>query len=154
MEAPLAVAAALDAVASITPGGMPLEVAGLLALVSEVQVLRHRLDGLVNDVLVAVARVDDDGVRAEFPQEEFGLRWAGRVAFAGAGAGRAVSRGECACRGEPGGDGGGLALRVLTGVHFADDGVTGFADGVGVKRPRPRLAGGAVVGVVTGCSAW
>lgn len=43
---------------------------------------------------------------------------------------------------------------VLTGVHFADDGVTGFADGVGVKRPRPRLAGGAVVGVVTGCSAW
>ncbi len=41
MEAPLAVAAALDAVASIAPGGMPLEVAGLLALVSDVQVLRH-----------------------------------------------------------------------------------------------------------------
>jgi hypothetical protein len=47
-----------------------------------------------------------------------------------------------------------LADLLLTGVHFADDGVTGFADGVGVKRPRPRLAGGAVVGVVTGCSAW
>ena len=29
-----------------------------------------------------------------------------------------------------------------------------YIDGVGVKRPRPRLAGGAVVGVVTGCSAW
>ena len=39
------------------------------------------MDGLVNDVLVAVARVDDDGVRAEFPQEEFGSDFVGRVAL-------------------------------------------------------------------------
>ena len=81
MEAPLAVATALDAVASITPGGMPLEMAGLLALLSDVQVLRNRLDGLVNDVLVAVARVDDDAMREEFPQEEFGTDFVGRVAL-------------------------------------------------------------------------
>ena len=81
MEAPLAVASALDAVASITPGGMPLEMAGLLALLSDVQVLRNRLDGLVNDVLVAVARVDDDAMREEFPQEEFGTDFVGRVAL-------------------------------------------------------------------------
>ena len=81
MEAPLAVATALDAVASITPGGMPLEMAGLLALLSDVQVLRNRLDGLVNDVVVAVARVDDDAMREEFPQEEFGTDFVGRVAL-------------------------------------------------------------------------
>ena len=81
MEALLAVATALDAVASITPGGMPLEMAGLLALLSDVQVLRNRLDGLVNDVVVAVARVDDDAMREEFPQEEFGTDFVGRVAL-------------------------------------------------------------------------
>ena len=81
MEAPLAVATALDAVASITPGGMPLEMAGLLALLSDVQEVRNRLDGLVNDVVVAVARVDDDAMREEFPQEEFGTDFVGRVAL-------------------------------------------------------------------------
>lgn len=50
--------------------------------------------------------------------------------------------------------GGEFRVRLLTVVHFADDGVSGFADGLGMDRPRPRLAGGAVVGVVTGCSAW
>ena len=39
------------------------------------------MDGLVNDVLVAVARVDDDAMRADFPQEEFGSDFVGRVAL-------------------------------------------------------------------------
>lgn len=37
---------------------------------------------------------------------------------------------------------------------FADDGVFVFSGGLVVELSRLRLAGGAVVGVVTGCSVW
>jgi hypothetical protein len=38
---------------------------------------------------------------------------------------------------------------VLTGVDLADVAVIGFADAADVKRPRPVVSGGAVVGLVT-----
>ena len=43
---------------------------------------------------------------------------------------------------------------MLPVVHLADEGVTGVADGRGVGRPRPLVADGALVGSLTGCSAW
>jgi len=45
-----------------------------------------------------------------------------------------------------------IVERVLSVVDLADDGVIGVAEGSGVRRPRPLVAGGAVVGSVTGCS--
>jgi hypothetical protein len=44
-------------------------------------------------------------------------------------------------------------MTVLSVVDFADDAVIGFAGVGGVGRPRLLVAGGAVVGVVTGWSA-
>jgi hypothetical protein len=43
---------------------------------------------------------------------------------------------------------------VLSVVDLAEHGVIGFADGLGVRRPRPLVADGALVGSVTGCSAF
>ncbi|MFN8097453.1 MAG: DUF222 domain-containing protein [Dermatophilaceae bacterium] len=80
MDPSLAVATALRAVASIPCGELPHGVAGLVALVGDVQALRNRLDGLVNDVFVALARVEDAAMREEFPGEEFGADFIGRVA--------------------------------------------------------------------------
>jgi hypothetical protein len=42
----------------------------------------------------------------------------------------------------------------LSVIDFADDAVIVVADDWGVRRPRPRVAGGALVGWVAGCSAW
>lgn len=47
-----------------------------------------------------------------------------------------------------------LAYAVLSVVDLADDGVIGVAGDLGVRRPRPQSADGALVGSVTGCSAW
>jgi hypothetical protein len=44
--------------------------------------------------------------------------------------------------------------RELSVVDLAEHGVIGFADGLGVRRPRPLVADGALVGSVTGCSAF
>jgi hypothetical protein len=43
---------------------------------------------------------------------------------------------------------------MLSVIDIAEDAVMGVADEWGVKRPRPRVAGGALVGGVRGCSAW
>jgi hypothetical protein len=43
---------------------------------------------------------------------------------------------------------------VLPVVHLADEGVTGCADAWGVRRPRLLVAGGALVGLLAGWSAW
>jgi hypothetical protein len=43
---------------------------------------------------------------------------------------------------------------LLSVVDLAEHGVIGFADGLGVRRPRPLVADGALVGSVTGCSAF
>jgi transposase len=43
---------------------------------------------------------------------------------------------------------------VLTVADLADDAVIRVADERGVERPRPLVAGGALVGLVPGCSAW
>jgi hypothetical protein len=43
---------------------------------------------------------------------------------------------------------------VLTVVDLADVAFVVVADGVGMRWPRPRVADGAVVGSVPGCSAW
>jgi hypothetical protein len=43
--------------------------------------------------------------------------------------------------------------RLLSGVDLADCAVVGVADDLGVRRPRPLVADGALVGSVTGCSA-
>jgi hypothetical protein len=42
--------------------------------------------------------------------------------------------------------------RLLIVVDFADDAFIGVADGWGVRRPRPGVVGGALVGSVMGCS--
>jgi hypothetical protein len=52
--------------------------------------------------------------------------------------------------GEPVHDGGGL----LTVADLADDAVVRVADDGGVERPRLLVAGGALVGLLPGCSAW
>jgi hypothetical protein len=41
---------------------------------------------------------------------------------------------------------------MLSVVDFADDVFIGVADEWGVRRPRPVVVGGALVGSVTGCS--
>lgn len=46
------------------------------------------------------------------------------------------------------------ARRVLSVVDFADDGVIEVAGDRAVRTPRPLVAGVALVGSVTGCSAW
>jgi beta-phosphoglucomutase-like phosphatase (HAD superfamily) len=46
------------------------------------------------------------------------------------------------------------ANRLLTVVDLADVVFVVVADGVGMRWPRPRVADGAVVGSVPGCSAW
>jgi hypothetical protein len=43
---------------------------------------------------------------------------------------------------------------MLTVVDLADVVFVVVADGVGMRWPRPRVADGAVVGSVPGCSAW
>jgi hypothetical protein len=43
---------------------------------------------------------------------------------------------------------------VLSVVDLADDAFIGVADDWGVRKPRPVVVGGALVGSVTGCSAW
>jgi hypothetical protein len=43
---------------------------------------------------------------------------------------------------------------VWTGVDLADDGFIGVADDGGVERPRRLVAGGALVGLLPGWSAW
>jgi hypothetical protein len=58
---------------------------------------------------------------------------------------------------EPGvepGSGNDPATALLTVVDLADDAVIGVADEWGVRRPRPGVVGGAVVGSVPWCSAW
>jgi hypothetical protein len=47
-----------------------------------------------------------------------------------------------------------MVERVLSVVDLADDAFIGVADDWGVRRPRPGVVGGALVGLVTGCSAW
>jgi len=42
----------------------------------------------------------------------------------------------------------------LSVVVLADDAFIVGADEWGVRRPRPGVVGGALVGSVTGCSAW
>jgi hypothetical protein len=43
---------------------------------------------------------------------------------------------------------------VLSVTDLADVAVIDVADDLGVKRPRPLAAGGALVVLVTACSAW
>jgi hypothetical protein len=43
---------------------------------------------------------------------------------------------------------------LLSVVDLADDVFIGVADDWGVRKPRPVVVGGALVGSVTGCSAW
>jgi hypothetical protein len=43
---------------------------------------------------------------------------------------------------------------LLSVVDLADDAVVLDADDGGVRWPRPLAAGGALVGVVAGWSAW
>ncbi len=43
---------------------------------------------------------------------------------------------------------------LLSVVVLADDAFIGGADDWGVRKPRPVVVGGALVGSVTGCSAW
>jgi hypothetical protein len=42
----------------------------------------------------------------------------------------------------------------LSAVDLVDDAVIGVADDLGVERPRPLGADGAVVVLVMGCPAW
>jgi hypothetical protein len=46
------------------------------------------------------------------------------------------------------------ANKVLSVVDLVDDAFIGVADDWGVRKPRPVVVGGALVGSVTGCSAW
>jgi hypothetical protein len=39
-------------------------------------------------------------------------------------------------------------------ADLADDGVVQVADERGAERPRPMVAGGALAGLVAGCSVW
>ena len=43
---------------------------------------------------------------------------------------------------------------LLTVSDLADDAVVQIADERGAERPRPLVAGGALAGLVPGCSAW
>jgi hypothetical protein len=45
-----------------------------------------------------------------------------------------------------------VAGQVLSVVDLADDAFIGVADEQGVRRPRPGVVGGALVGSVTECS--
>jgi hypothetical protein len=42
----------------------------------------------------------------------------------------------------------------LAVADLADDGVIGVAEDLGVRRPRPLVADGALLDSVTGCSAF
>jgi hypothetical protein len=42
----------------------------------------------------------------------------------------------------------------LAAADVADDAVIQIADEGGAGRPRPLVAGGALVGLVPGCSVW
>jgi hypothetical protein len=44
--------------------------------------------------------------------------------------------------------------RLLSVVDFADDAFIGVVDDWGVRKPRPVVVGGALVGSVMGCSVW
>jgi len=44
--------------------------------------------------------------------------------------------------------------RLLSVVDLAEDGVIGVAYDLGVRKPRLLVADGALVGSVTGCSAF
>jgi hypothetical protein len=46
----------------------------------------------------------------------------------------------------------GLADRLLTVADLADDAVVQNAEERGAERPRPLVAGGALIGLVPGCS--
>lgn len=48
----------------------------------------------------------------------------------------------------------GFGAGLLSVVDLADDGVIEVAGDRGVRMPRPLVAGGALVGSVTVCSAW
>jgi len=43
---------------------------------------------------------------------------------------------------------------LLSVVDLADDVVIGVADDRSVRRARPLVADGPLIGVVPGCSAW
>jgi len=43
-------------------------------------------------------------------------------------------------------------MRVLTVADLADDAVVQNAEERGAERPRPLVAGGALIGLVPGCS--
>jgi hypothetical protein len=47
-----------------------------------------------------------------------------------------------------------VGARLLSVVDFADDAFIGVADDWGVRKPRPVVVGGALVGSVMGCSVW